>query len=82
MLINFSRDAATDCHRDSLDFVLLRMLKRIAPCLLQELTLLVATGSVCLRDSPRPMPVHSCGLYGHSLYGDFESCCKHMVASS
>ena len=46
MLPNFPRDAATDCHGDSLDFVLVRMLTRIAPCLLQELTLLVATCSV------------------------------------
>lgn len=65
---------------NSLDFVLLRMLTGIAPCLLQELTLLVATGSVCLR-AHRPMPVHACGVCGHSLSGDFESCCKHMVAS-
>lgn len=25
------------------------------------------------------MPVHACGVCGHSLSGDFESCCKHMV---
>lgn len=37
---------------NSLDFVLLRMLTGIAPCLLQELTLLVATGSVVFEGLP------------------------------
>ena len=52
MLTNFSRDAATDCNKERLYFVLLRMLTRAAPSLFQELTSLVATSSVVFEGLP------------------------------
>lgn len=52
MLTNFSRDAATDCNKERLYFVLLRTLTRVAPSLFQELTSLAATSSVVFEGLP------------------------------